>query len=137
MAGQAGYHLLAQAHVTHAPWPVTTAVSCLPVLVLGMGATLAHLLRDDMQTATTSQATPPRATQASHLGHARQHRAAGAVGAKHLAQAHAAAQELTTAGQPVSRRTLRAAGIRGSNALLGALARYVTELQATGRPAQR
>src|SRR5215475_8603575 len=27
MAGQAGYHLLAQAQVTHAPWPVTTLVS--------------------------------------------------------------------------------------------------------------
>jgi hypothetical protein len=36
MAGQVAYYLLAQAHVTHAPWGITTAVSCLPVLVLGM-----------------------------------------------------------------------------------------------------
>lgn len=60
MAGQAGYHLLAQAHAARAPWPVTTAVSCLPVLVLGMGAALAHLLRDDTRTITAaSQAQPP------------------------------------------------------------------------------
>jgi hypothetical protein len=44
MAGQIAYHLLRQAGATHAPWEITTAVSCLPVLVLGMGAALAHLL---------------------------------------------------------------------------------------------
>jgi hypothetical protein len=32
-AGQVAYHLLEQAGTTRAPWPVTTAVSCLPVLV--------------------------------------------------------------------------------------------------------
>lgn len=42
--GQVVYHLMAAAHVTSAPWPITTAVSCLPVAVLGMGAGLAHLL---------------------------------------------------------------------------------------------
>ena len=47
MAGQVAWHLLVQAHVTRAPWEVTTGVSCLPVLVLGMGAALAHLLRAD------------------------------------------------------------------------------------------
>jgi hypothetical protein len=47
MAGQIAYHLLAQAHTTHAPWAVTMAVSCLPVLVLGMGATLTHLPHAD------------------------------------------------------------------------------------------
>ena len=47
MAGQIAYHLLAQARAAHAPWGITTAVSCLPVLVLGMGAALAHLLRAD------------------------------------------------------------------------------------------
>lgn len=30
-----------------APWWLTTAVACLPVAVLGMGAALAHLLRDE------------------------------------------------------------------------------------------
>lgn len=47
MAGQVAYHRLAQAGVTRAPWEVTTLVSCLPVLVLGMGAALAHMLHAD------------------------------------------------------------------------------------------
>jgi hypothetical protein len=44
--GQIAYHLMAAAGVTQAPWPITTAVACLPVAVLGMGAALAHLLRE-------------------------------------------------------------------------------------------
>ena len=47
MAGQVAYHLLAQAGTARAPWPVTTLVSCLPVLVLAMGTALAHMLRAD------------------------------------------------------------------------------------------
>jgi hypothetical protein len=47
MAGQVAYHLMAQAGTAQAPWAVTTVVSCLPVLVLGMGTTLAHMLRAD------------------------------------------------------------------------------------------
>jgi hypothetical protein len=50
MAGQVSYHLLAQAGVTRAPWAITTIVSCLPVLVLGMGTALAHMLRADAAT---------------------------------------------------------------------------------------
>ncbi|MGW1341784.1 ABC transporter permease [Kribbella sp. NPDC002412] len=42
--GQVAYHLLDAAGVTVAPWPITTAVACLPVAVLGMGAALAHLI---------------------------------------------------------------------------------------------
>jgi hypothetical protein len=52
MAGQVAYHLLAQAGTARAPWPVTTIVSCLPVLVLSMGSALAHMLRADAGTAT-------------------------------------------------------------------------------------
>jgi hypothetical protein len=44
--GQIAFHLMQAAHVTSAPWPVTTIVACLPVGVLGLGATLAHLLND-------------------------------------------------------------------------------------------
>ncbi|HUY48411.1 MAG TPA: hypothetical protein VMV92_22230 [Streptosporangiaceae bacterium] len=47
MAGQVAYHLLGQAGVVRAPWAITTVVSCLPVLVLGMGTALAHMLRAD------------------------------------------------------------------------------------------
>ena len=49
MAGQVAYHLMAQAGMARAPWPVTTIVSCLPVLVLGMGTALAHMLRTDAE----------------------------------------------------------------------------------------
>jgi hypothetical protein len=37
MAGQVAYHLMAQAGMVRAPWAIITVVSCLPVLVLGMG----------------------------------------------------------------------------------------------------
>ena len=52
MAGQVAYHLLAQADAARAPWPVTMIVSCLPVLVLAMGTTLAHMLRADSHPAS-------------------------------------------------------------------------------------
>jgi hypothetical protein len=46
-AGQVAYHLMRAAGLTAAPWQITTAVSCLPVIVLGLGAALAHLLHND------------------------------------------------------------------------------------------
>jgi hypothetical protein len=45
MAGQVIYHLLAAARAHAAPWPVVMLVSCLPVLTLGFGGALTHLLR--------------------------------------------------------------------------------------------
>ncbi|MGO9293922.1 MAG: hypothetical protein ACLP52_08590 [Streptosporangiaceae bacterium] len=45
MLGQVCYHLLAAAHAARAPWPVVVAVSCMPVITLGFGAALTHLLR--------------------------------------------------------------------------------------------
>ncbi|OLT21178.1 hypothetical protein BJF78_34695 [Pseudonocardia sp. CNS-139] len=53
-AGQIAYHLMAAADVTVAPWGVTAFVSCLPVVVLGCGAALAHLLQDDVTTENES-----------------------------------------------------------------------------------
>jgi hypothetical protein len=58
MAGQVAYHLLNQAGETRAPWGITTVVSCLPVLVLAMGTTLAHMLRGDTAAADSQ---PPGA----------------------------------------------------------------------------
>jgi len=49
MAGQVAYHLMAQTGMERAPWAVTTIVSCLPVLVLGMGTVMAHMLRADVE----------------------------------------------------------------------------------------
>jgi hypothetical protein len=45
--GQVAYHLMTATGITTAPWWITTAVSCLPVAVLGMGAALTHLMRTD------------------------------------------------------------------------------------------
>jgi len=45
MCGQVVYHLLAAAHEAKAPWPVVVAVGCMPVVTLGFGAALTHLLR--------------------------------------------------------------------------------------------
>ncbi|GAB3226503.1 hypothetical protein GCM10027447_16750 [Glycomyces halotolerans] len=48
-AGQVAYHLLAAAGVEAAPWWITAAVACLPVAVVGMGATLAHLVKAEAE----------------------------------------------------------------------------------------
>jgi hypothetical protein len=56
MLGQVAYHVLAAMHATRAPWPVVALVSCLPVVTLGMGAALTHLLRDAPESAP--QAVP-------------------------------------------------------------------------------
>jgi hypothetical protein len=45
VTGQIAYHLLAAAHATRAPWPVVVLVSSLPVVTLGFGAALTHLLK--------------------------------------------------------------------------------------------
>lgn len=46
-AGQVAYHLMVAAGMSRAPWLITTAVACLPVAVLGMGAALRHLVHAD------------------------------------------------------------------------------------------
>src|ERR1017187_5595783 len=67
MTGQVAYHLMAQAGTARAPWAVTTIVSCMPVLVLGLGTALAHMLRADAETTHTSESgtRPPAATRRS------------------------------------------------------------------------
>ena len=52
MTGQAIFHLLAAAHAARAPWPVVLLVACLPVVTLGFGAALTHLLRAEPATVT-------------------------------------------------------------------------------------
>lgn len=47
MSGQLIYHLLAAAHAVRAPVPVVALVACLPVVTLGFGVALAHLLAED------------------------------------------------------------------------------------------
>ena len=135
MAGQVAYHLLTEAGARHAPWGITTAVSCLPVLVLGMGTTLTHMVRSDAHSDGPASPATDRLLDQSGPGGNRD-QADRLVDDRHcpgtvaqLATARAAARQLDSAGIRVSRRSLRSAGVRGSNADLGALARVVgTEL---------
>jgi hypothetical protein len=66
MAGQVAYHLLAQAGVTRVPWAITAIVSCLPVLVLGMGTAqgwaMRSFMRSPMIKAPSLRAGRPTAT---------------------------------------------------------------------------
>src|ERR1019366_8556269 len=128
--GQVAYHLLTQAGASHAPWGITTAVSCLPVLVLGMGAALAHLLRADEH----SQRQPAHAEPelAADRNCPCGDHAAAAIRPDRMIEAEAAAALLSTAGKRVSRRTLRTAGVHGSNAVLGALARNLNSQPPSG-----
>ena len=57
--GQVIYHLLNAAYATRAPWPVVVLVSCLPVVTLGFGAALTHLLRQPDRAEVEAHAAPP------------------------------------------------------------------------------
>jgi hypothetical protein len=46
-AGQIAYHLMSAAKVPAAHPIITAAVACIPVAVLGLGAALAHLVKED------------------------------------------------------------------------------------------
>jgi len=173
-AGQVAYHLLEQAGITRAPWAVTTIVSCLPVLVLAMGTTLAHMLHGDAMAtapgpgapgdqhpdrsadqvrADQAPSAPDRADDMNGTGPPRRTRRTspsdhGDAGrdrphAPGTAKAGTGpdrllAARLIAAGQPVSRRALRAGGVRGSNEALNALAQTVNdELARRGRESRR
>jgi hypothetical protein len=150
MAGQVACHLLAQAGAARAPWPVTTIVSCLPVLVLAMGTTLAHMLRADADSGHgTRGPARDRSPARSHEDQAgsspdqiagartlagtatvprQDHRSGPRTKAPNqtgTGQARLIASRLAAAGKPVSRRALRSGGIRGSNAALNTLAREI------------
>ena len=60
MLGQVVYHLLAAAGAARAPWPVVVLVSCIPVITLGFGAALTHLLRTDPEPVRAAGTEPVR-----------------------------------------------------------------------------
>lgn len=64
MLGQVAYHLLSAAHRTRAPWPVVVVVASLPVVTLGFGAALAHLLHAGAAGETAQPGATPDAVQA-------------------------------------------------------------------------
>lgn len=59
MLGQVFYHVLAAHHATRAPAPVIVIVACLPVVTLGFGAGLTHLLRRPATAPETADVTAP------------------------------------------------------------------------------
>lgn len=153
MAGQVAYHLLSEASITRAPWGITTGVACLPVLLLGMAAALTHMIHADYERPSQDdRSSPPSVTRqtgmphqsSAEVGHAadalsQSHRDASIVRAQHgysklqdglvsdrLEMARLTALRLTSTGRRVSRRALREAGLHGSNAELGALAKVIT-----------
>ena len=65
MLGQVVYHLLAAAGAQRAPWPVVVLVSCMPVVTLGFGAALTHLLRE-----AVPEAVPDVPAELNGHGHA-------------------------------------------------------------------
>jgi hypothetical protein len=134
-------------------------VSCLPVLVLAMGAALAHMIHADQSTVRT-WATGLACSPTGHRpeapadygvsadvtgpgGHlpvpagppdADQGRDADQgvsdellADQRRLSEVRFVADNLAATGQRVSRRALRAAGLRGSNAELGSIARLFSE----------
>jgi hypothetical protein len=63
VSAQVSYHLLAASGATRAPWPVTVLVSSVPVVVLGFGAALSHLLRQDVKVSENVTADAPVASE--------------------------------------------------------------------------
>lgn len=47
LMGQVAYHLMVARGMHHAPWWVTTAVACIPVIMLGLAASLSHMISRD------------------------------------------------------------------------------------------
>lgn len=66
--GQVAYHLMAASGVQHAPWQIVALVACLPVGVLGMGATLANLLGEDDEPEAAGQELGADLHQAPAVG---------------------------------------------------------------------
>ncbi len=104
MAGQVIYHLLAAAHAARAPWPVVVVVSCMPVVTLGFGAALTHLLRqrpgaDYVNFARAGQPGPGAAAAALANGHS------APAGGREAAAMYAA--ELAAGALPSVRRIRR------------------------------
>jgi hypothetical protein len=111
MLGQVGYHLLAAAHRAHAPWPVVAAVACLPVITLGFGAALAHLLHSAGPEPGAGAITPGAPAPQTLPGSAVRPAAPLALPAGLVAEARAldARHRHANRGKPISRDKLKAA----------------------------
>jgi hypothetical protein len=136
MAGQVAYHLLAQAGTARAPWPVTMIVSCLPVLVLAMGTTLAHMLRADAGTAADGpdNGTGGPALSRSPAWSAEDH--AGAARDQSALQASRGGS-CTPAGTTTAQQDHSARPAASSPAGINQARAVASRLTAAGRPVSR
>ena len=103
MAGQVIYHLLSAAHELHAPWPVIVLVACLPVVVLGFAATLAHLRSGTGAAVVPAAATVPGTTAATRPEDANRYRQAVPATARASTAARAPAETPPIAAVPETR----------------------------------
>ena len=137
MAGQVAYHLVAQAGAARAPWPVTMIVSCLPVLVLAIGTTLAHMLRADAGAAADG---PDNGTGKPAVSRSPAWSAEDQAGA---AKDQAAPQVPLTGSGPPARTTTApqqdhgARAAASSSAGIGQARVAASRLAAAGRPVSR
>jgi len=137
MAGQVAYHLLAQAGTARAPWPVTTIVSCLPVLVLAMGTTLAHMLRADAGTAAD---TPDHGTGGPAVSRSPAWSAADQAGADQdqaAPQAHLAGTGPSAGTRTAPQQEHDAGGATASASGISQARVAASRLTAAGKPVSR
>jgi hypothetical protein len=106
LLGQGVYHLLETFGYQRAPWPVVLFVACLPVLVLGAGATLRHLL-----SGADADSADPEQGQVAVTAEAEVVQPAPAPGPADLT---APASASGSAGRVSSRRPGRRRGKRGA-----------------------
>src|SRR5262249_32144547 len=122
-------------------WAITTIVSCLPVLVLAMGTTLAHLLRDDAAAARAAE--DHRTGQPGGWSSAWSPADQARTGSDQAAtEGPEAPRPPAAAGRPPTRVRLATArgpdrGPRAEPAAAEQARRLATRLAATGKPVTR
>jgi hypothetical protein len=139
MAGQVAYHLMAQAGTARAPWPVTTVVSCLPVLVLAMGTTLAHMLCTDAaaRDALSSQRCGQRGGLQS-VSWSREDQAGPGGGPREAGRARSTSRDQSgPAPGPQQGRAITGPGAQPAQAQVEQARILARRLAAAGRPVSR
>ena len=132
LLGQVAYHLMSAAGMTRAPAIVIVFVSCLPVVVVGFGAGLIHLVHADARTADA--AAEAEAGAAAVREAALRAEADAERRAREEAESAGAAAEAGLRAQLDEARTAReTAAAQAQAALRAAVARAESGAQAAGR----
>jgi pyruvate/2-oxoglutarate dehydrogenase complex dihydrolipoamide acyltransferase (E2) component len=127
MLGQVAYHLLSAAHASRAPWPVVVLVSSLPVVVLGFGAALSHLLRGEHEAPqTVPEVSPESAPEPLPVSASVSARIPASGGAPESAPRSAP----RVRAKPAPKRAVKATGVDPADL-------YATELAAGAVPSLR